>query len=127
MMLHALAARCEGLSGRALRKLPFLAHANLIAATATVGLEAYLDALQRSRADAVQPGQCPSSAPVPPQGTPGSMGAQPLPRLLERAASKAAHFPAFAHLALPLPLPLPLTRHRAVELESKVREELESS
>ena len=48
MMLHALAARCEGLSGRALRKLPFLAHANLIAATATVGLEAYLDALHRA-------------------------------------------------------------------------------
>ena len=48
MMLHALAARCEGLSGRALRKLPFLAHANLIAATATVGLEAYIDALHRA-------------------------------------------------------------------------------
>ena len=28
--------------------MPFLAHANLIAATATVGLEAYLDALHRA-------------------------------------------------------------------------------
>ena len=48
MMLHALAAGCEGLSGRALRKLPFLAHANLVAATVQVGLEAYLDALHRA-------------------------------------------------------------------------------
>ena len=54
MMLHALAARCEGLSGRALRKLPFLAHANLIASPATVSLEAYLDALHRSTVRAVQ-------------------------------------------------------------------------
>ena len=59
------------------------------------------------------PGQSPSSAPAPPRGAPGSsgwrgaptgeagpLGAQPLPRVLERAASKAtdfpAHFPAFA-------------------------------
>ena len=54
------------------------------------------------------PWQCPSSAPVPPQGVPGSsgwldaprgetgpLGAEPLPRVLERAASTAAHFPAF--------------------------------
>ena len=54
------------------------------------------------------PWQRPSSAPVPPQGAPGSSGwpgaptgetgplsAQPLPRVLERAASKAADFPAF--------------------------------
>ena len=57
MMLHALAARCEGLSGRALRKLPFLAHANLIASSATVSLEAYLDALHRSTVRAVQTGR----------------------------------------------------------------------
>ena len=51
----------------------------------------------------VPPWQCPSSAPVPPQGAPGGSGqlgtprdeagplsAQPLPFVLERAASKAA-------------------------------------
>ena len=31
------------------------------------------------------------------QGEAGPLGAQPLPRALERAASKAAHFPAFDH------------------------------
>eukprot|EP00964_Phaeocystis_antarctica_P126512 scaffold90184_cov51-Phaeocystis_antarctica.AAC.1 len=53
--------------------------------------------------------QCPSSAPVPPRGAPGGCrqlgtpsktgppGAQPLPRMLELAASKAAHFIAFDH------------------------------
>ena len=54
------------------------------------------------------PWQCPSSAPagMPPQGAPGSSGwlsaptgetgppgAQPLPRVLELAASKTADFP----------------------------------
>ena len=51
----------------------------------------------------VQPGQCPSSARVPPQGTRlggsvlpgrGLPGARPLTRVLEPAASKAADFPA---------------------------------
>ena len=51
-----------------------------------------------------QYGQCPASAPAPPQGVPGGsgqlgtprlreagpLGAQPLPRILERAASRAA-------------------------------------
>ena len=54
--------------------------------------------------------QCPSSAPVPPQETAcrlwaarhsqeeaGPLGAQPLPRVLERAASKAADGTAFDH------------------------------
>ena len=54
--------------------------------------------------------QHPSSAPVPPQGKPGGsgrpethrrgtgpLGAQPLPQVLERAASKAADFTAFDH------------------------------
>jgi hypothetical protein len=58
----------------------------------------------------VPPWQCPSSALVPPHGAPGSsgrlsapkgetgpLGAQPLPRVLELAASKAADFPAFGH------------------------------
>ena len=59
----------------------------------------------------VTPWQCPSSAPVPPQRAPGGsgrlaqhsqgeaspLGAQALPRVLELAASKAAHFPAFDH------------------------------
>ena len=97
MMLHALAARCEGLSGRALRKLPFLAHANLIASPATVSLEAFLDALHRSAARAVRPGSgaprpvcllpwppplasSPGLLPWPPQGAPRCMGAQPPPR-----------------------------------------------
>ena len=48
MMLHALAVQCEGLSGRALRKLPFLAHATLGAGAAPTELEAYLDALHRA-------------------------------------------------------------------------------
>ena len=48
MMLHALAVQCEGLSGRALRKLPFLAHAQMGGAGAGVGLEVYLDALHRA-------------------------------------------------------------------------------
>ena len=59
----------------------------------------------------VPPWQCPISAPAPPQGAPGSsgwpgaprgetgpLGAQPLPRVLELAASKAAHFTAFDHV-----------------------------
>lgn len=49
MMLHALAVQCEGLSGRALRKLPFLAHAALAGSGASpTELEAYLDALHRA-------------------------------------------------------------------------------
>ncbi len=54
---------------------------------------------------------CPSAATVPSQGVPGGsgwldtlsqgepgpLGAQPLPRVLKRAASKAAHFTAFDH------------------------------
>ena len=93
MMLHALAARCEGLSGRALRKLPFLAHANLVAAPAAVSLEAFLDALHRSAARAVRPGSgaprpvclpplasSPGLPPWPPQGAPRCMGARPPPR-----------------------------------------------
>ena len=56
----------------------------------------------------VTPWQCPSSAPAPPQGAPGGsgqlgtprerpahIGAQPLPRVLEPASPKAAHFTAF--------------------------------
>ena len=59
----------------------------------------------------VPPWQCPSSAPVPPQGAPGGsgqletprreagpLGAQPLPRVLELAASKVADSTAFGHL-----------------------------
>ena len=58
----------------------------------------------------VQSGHCPSSAPVPAQGKPGGvwearysheedrpLGAQPLPRVLEPAASKAAEVTAFDH------------------------------
>ena len=57
----------------------------------------------------VSPWQCPSSAPVPPQGAwrlwtarhsdseASSLGAQPLPRMLELAASKAADSTAFDH------------------------------
>ena len=49
----------------------------------------------------VAPWQCPSAAPVPPQGAPdrsGSLGAQPLPRVLERGASNAGRpFPSFVH------------------------------
>eukprot|EP00964_Phaeocystis_antarctica_P041450 scaffold23688_cov51-Phaeocystis_antarctica.AAC.4 len=76
----------------------------------------------------VPPWQCPSSAPVPPQGAPGgsgqlstsrerathSLGAQPPPRVLELAASKAADFTAFNHIqvgssrALPSRLPAAL-------------------
>jgi len=44
MMLHALAAQCEGLSGRALRKLPFLAHA-LFLHTEAPTLDHFLGAL----------------------------------------------------------------------------------
>jgi hypothetical protein len=48
MMLHAIALRCEGLSGRALRKLPFLGHAMFVPRAATnITLEKYLDALYR--------------------------------------------------------------------------------
>jgi hypothetical protein len=56
------------------------------------------------------PWQCPSSAPVPPQGAPGGsgrletprreagpLGAPPLPQVPERAASKAAGFTAVDH------------------------------
>ena len=55
MMLHAIAIACEGVSGRSLRKLPFLAHA-LFGASATgasagadsaLSMEAYLLALRR--------------------------------------------------------------------------------
>ena len=59
------------------------------------------------------PWQCPSSAPAPPQGAPGGsgqpgtpskmprpLGAQPLPRVLEPAASKAADFTAFDHVGM---------------------------
>ena len=59
----------------------------------------------------VQSGQCPSTAPVPPQGAlggsgrldtprgeiPGTLSAQPLPRVLELAASRAADVTAFEH------------------------------
>ena len=61
----------------------------------------------------VQPGQYPSSAPAPPRGVPGSsgwlgaptgetgpLGAQPLPRVLELAASEPADFPALTAQAL---------------------------
>ena len=57
------------------------------------------------------PCQCPRSAPSPLQDAPdrsgwlgalrgetGPLGAQPLPRALELAASNVAHFPAFDHL-----------------------------
>ena len=58
----------------------------------------------------VTPWQCPRSAPAPPHGAPGSsgwlgaptgetgpLGAQPLPRVLELAASEAADVPASDH------------------------------
>ena len=59
---------------------------------------------------------CPRSTPAPPQGTPGGSGSsggsgrfdaskeegRPLPRLLERAASKAADSPTFDHLGTAL-------------------------
>eukprot|EP00964_Phaeocystis_antarctica_P136133 scaffold100552_cov54-Phaeocystis_antarctica.AAC.2 len=61
--------------------------------------------------------QRPSSAPAPPQGAPDSPGwlsaprgeagplsAQPSPRVLELATSKAAHVTAFDHVALSAPL-----------------------
>ena len=61
-----------------------------------------------ARSKCPTPWQCPKSAPAPPQGAPGGsgwlgaprgetgrLGAQPLPRVLELAASNAAHFPAF--------------------------------
>mmetsp|Transcript_25239 Transcript_25239/g.81007 ORF Transcript_25239/g.81007 Transcript_25239/m.81007 type:complete len:194 (-) Transcript_25239:143-724(-) len=62
LMLHALAARCGGLSGRALRKLPFLAQALFLPPPAADGaapdLPSFLAALaraieheQRSRGD----------------------------------------------------------------------------
>ena len=56
----------------------------------------------------VPPWRRPSSAPAPPQGGPGGpalpgeeaspLSAQSLPRVLERAATKTAHFPAFDHV-----------------------------
>ena len=51
MMLNALAVKCGGLSGRALRKLPFLAHAMFApeaAADAPLPLDDFLDALHRA-------------------------------------------------------------------------------
>ena len=83
------------------------------------------------------PWQCPSSAPVPPQGAPGGygqfgapreeagpLGAQLLPRVLELAASKPADFTAFDPAGAPsvttwltpTPTPTPtltLTRNRS--------------
>ena len=61
MMLFALVELCNGLSGRALRKLPFLAHA-LFAPTALPGggampLDAYLIAL-RDAAEHEQAARC---------------------------------------------------------------------
>ena len=63
----------------------------------------------------VPPWQCPSSAPAPPHAAPGGSGqlgysqeevalldAQPLPRVLKPAASKAAEFTAFDHPGVPL-------------------------
>eukprot|EP00964_Phaeocystis_antarctica_P089799 scaffold57351_cov50-Phaeocystis_antarctica.AAC.5 len=64
--------------------------------------------------------KCPSSAPVPPQGAPGGSGqlgapraeacplvAQPLPRVLELAASRAADFTAFDHSGHGVPIDTP--------------------
>ena len=55
MMIYAIAEACEGVSGRALRKLPFLAHALFGAGRGSDGgggaglpLETYLDALRRA-------------------------------------------------------------------------------
>ena len=61
----------------------------------------------------VAPWQRPSSAPAPPQGAPdssgwlsaprgeaGPLGAQPPPRVLERAAFKVAHVTAFDHVGM---------------------------
>ena len=51
MMLERVAELCDGLSGRALRKLPFLAHAMFApeaAADAPLPLDAFLDALHRA-------------------------------------------------------------------------------
>ena len=46
MMLHAIASACEGMSGRALRKLPFLAHAcRAPASEEALPVQVYLHAL----------------------------------------------------------------------------------
>ena len=48
MMLHAIALTCEGLSGRALRKLPFMAHALFSSGgQAAEDIGAFLEALHR--------------------------------------------------------------------------------
>eukprot|EP00964_Phaeocystis_antarctica_P051743 scaffold30210_cov59-Phaeocystis_antarctica.AAC.2 len=69
-----------------------------VQAPPTEHLQQQLDAHRRPRCrgraaawSKCLPRQRPSSAPAPPQG------AQPLPRVLELAASKAAHFTAFDH------------------------------
>ena len=110
MMLHALAARCEGLSGRALRKLPFLAHANLVASPATVSLEAFLDALHRSAARAVWPGSgaprpvCLLPWPPPLASSPGLRRARLAAWVPSHRLGLAAHSPSFA---VPTPHPGP--------------------
>ena len=63
---------------------------------------------QHAQSATLHPWQCPSLAPAPPQGAPGSpvqlvtprvrpqpLGSHPPPQLLELAASKVAHFTAF--------------------------------
>lgn len=45
--LYAIAVKCAGMSGRTLRKLPFLAHAFFVRSE-TVGLDGYLGALERA-------------------------------------------------------------------------------
>ena len=69
MMLHAVACACEGLSGRALRKLPFLAHALHAHAAPGVAMDAraYLAALYEA-ARSEHAARSDLSAPSLPQG-----------------------------------------------------------
>ncbi len=46
--LYALATACDGLSGRALRKMPFLAQALFVPSAGPVALDAYLTAMQQT-------------------------------------------------------------------------------
>ena len=80
----------------------------------------------------VTPRHRPSSAPAPPQGAPGSsgwlgapreetspLGAQPLPRVLELATSKAADFTAFDHSGVSFPWGLMLSPKAAPGLSAE--------
>eukprot|EP00053_Salpingoeca_punica_P008296 m.74823 g.74823 ORF g.74823 m.74823 type:complete len:439 (+) comp14538_c0_seq1:165-1481(+) len=48
LMLYEIAKKCEGFSGRTLRKLPFLAHALFIQTCDCLGFEDYLQALSQA-------------------------------------------------------------------------------